>query len=1293
MDSPQFLVPIRVQALVIDEDVTERTPVIQTGDKFSANANRWSPWVYDYRQLIATLNPPGPPPFYGAKRTYQNKPAEQLVWDKGSDAPAKKKDRGVYLHWVLPSGLRSAFTPGLLDFPALPDHWLIVRFSQRGSTLKTKAWFVDGSAVATETGPANLLFADENKYTAERVGRVVPFEQFASANAQGKRRTITALGNKDTGSPTFTGFIAENRNILSWQDKLEDLREPNADGKVPSGTILTYSVIGWCHDPKDEPLAARNVKLSEQRDKEGKLVGWLIDPPGWLLETNAPAPGDLLKRRSVFHGMVAHINYWNTATYKGQMLGYPGAPPVGEVFRRNPPSFQVGVGNNAEDALVSLVSSSYSAEQEASILAKEQPNLWKALEAVIYRQPESLIKSWNAAPRDMTVHQNWFATRDAGKIWFIRSKVDNDPVFPKDPAKTAAQTAIEPTPEQVAKLDELNRAQSDADVASRELAALQQDLYARWWKLSAKAHSFSVGITTEDVKEYQAVVDRVSPLRTKRDQQADKARTLSGELENSLAKELELKHDAAPRFWTPADPVVVVKNCGLPTKHRFPRQHPCRLPEQIATGAEVVVDKKQNPNPFKPVSGIAEISAAAKQHLPACPGVLNDLLNEASIVEQAVRDLAERALPVERPPFRDAGDWQTWTKKLVNDLTWDGDPDSVPFDKITFTRPGAPSTRPDRLVELWVEQPWSPLFIDWQITWFPTPQTSTADNPFGPAWNFGETDFGPLNRESIPQTGYTVRGRSLLSPIDERVFKEPIDTLRELLHPTENGVRKDEKSTLPPMVREILSRYEIVWDKTLGELGSAGLMGQSLTGFHQSLLRRDVTRPRVTPDPARPWVNKEGYRDLDGKVSPLLEAPVNEGVAGERLAPPGEGPRSTSTPPFSFSMIRAGALRIDELWLVDDFGQSADLLGRTVSGSQSTGQIFHPRIRWHNDQSVFAMPPRILQPVRLNFRFTSAAGPAEEHSDPALRPICGWMFYNPLDQALVLCNRNGELMGHLVIVKDQRGTRINWEAGAGGVAIDKITNSTLRNFAESLVETTPSSKQRLLDLLTLIDSALARIRPATARRDTVLVGHPLALVNATIGLELFGKAWSDPSKPPIVREGTGDEALDKLRVRVKLGYSHNIEDGLVGYFTGGVYNPIVATQLPDELKSSAYTKGPATDPLRVGFGAPEQLTLLMDPWGSVQAACGIVPAKTITLAQAALDETVAQMETSFRVGPVLLQADRIALPTPAIDKGVWNFSGPSTNQTAAAVAPVDPKYFSDQAVFATEGRLLLLNEE
>jgi hypothetical protein len=388
-------------------------------------------------------------------------------------------------------------------------------------------------------------------------------------------------------------------------------------------------------------------------------------------------------------------------------------------------------------------------------------------------------------------------------------------------------------------------------------------------------------------------------------------------------------------------------------------------------------------------------------------------------------------------------------------------------------------------------------------------------------------------------------------------------------------------------------------------------------------------------------------------------------------------------------------MRIDELWLVDDFGQFADLLGRTPAGSSSTGQVFHPRMRWHDDPSVFAMPPRVLQPTRLNFRFTTASESSSEpaNSEPALSSICGWLFYNPLDQALVLCDRKGELMGHLVFVKDQRGLRISWEAGAGGVAINGVVNPTLKAFAESLIETTPTSRPRLLELLNLIDNALERIRPSSGRRDTILVGRPLALVSASVGLELFGKAWSDPQVAPAERPGSGDQKLDALRVRVDFGYAHSVEDGLIGYFKEGAYNRIVVPQLSDKAKTSDYIVDPNVHGLRVGFGPPERITLLMDPWGSVQAACGLVPAKTITLAHPELNKTVAQMEASFRIGPVLVPVDRLAVPTPTGNKGTWNFSGPLTNEKAAAVVAVDPKYFGDQPVVAAEGRLLLLNEE
>ena len=1271
-----LLVPIKVQALVIDDLVINKRGALIVDDNYTANSGRWARVSQNYAKLTSALSAPGPKPFFGATRRYENKSTDQLlapetVWPRD-------ENRGVYVHWVVPSGLRHSYKNGSLEFPALPDQWVIVRFSRRGAeSQKPKAWFVDSGLLNDPKAESNLLFEGAEKYQARNVGKAVPLEEFASAKFDGEHTTITAIGNSCTGSPTFTAFLAENRNILSFHDTLNDLRNPANTGSVPRETTLSYLLLGWYRDEKNEPLKKIRAQLDENRaqvNEKPATPAEVLSAIGWRTDSESPL-ANVLDRSCVFHGMVAHINYW-TSSYKGTMLGYPGAPVVENVAQVPPRPFRVGVGNNAEDALVSLVSSEFSG-------GKDRPYLWKALEAVIYRQPESLVGSWNTAPRDHVVHQQWFSTVEAGKVWSIRPRAGNENAFPKDPAETAKQTDVKPAPAQLAALKQLNEQQSAADALTREVAALQQDLYAWWWKLTAKSFDPDANLK-DDTDDCRKLADRVRTLRTERDGLLQTLRPLPDRLKATLPAQLELRSDPAPRFWAPSDPVIVVQNSGTITKHQFPNPLPCRLPEEIVKTSEVEVKDKPVQS-FSISAGVNEIAGAMKNFAPRAE-VLVNLMNEASLVEQSVADLATRTLRTDKDLT--AAEWNRWVERLVKDL--ERKPDLE--DQIRFRTASGVEISPERLVDLWERQPWSPLFVDWQVTWFPatpqlTPQNDGKD--FGPVWPFREHDFEPLDLESLRSVikkGITIRGRSLLSPIDGRIFEKPIETLRELLKPAGG----DKSSAFPKEVAEILRDYETVWDKTLAQLESSGLMGQALTGFHQALLDRDVTLPRIIPDSARPWIDEKTLTSLENDVRLLLETSndVTQGI--ERLSPPVD--RQLSSMPFS--PIRTGAFRIDELWLIDDFGQYTDLLGPTPERSSSSGQVFHPRMRWHGNPEYVAMPPRVIQPTRLNFRFTPSDNTAlGADSDPALSSICGWMFYNPLDQALVLCESDGRLAGELVITKEpQNHWRVKWGAAEGGKKLVDIRNTCLKNFAESLVENlVPNPK--LLDLLKLIDRGLQRIRPASARRDVALFGRPLALVSATIGLELFGKAWADPTaRAPSARPSTtGDPSLDDLLLRVSLGCSHNTEDGLIGYFVNGKYNRLVVNHLPamTDLRSG-YVSQQQADTVSVGFRTSVSLTLLMDPWGSVQAACGLVPAKSITLADAVLDKAVAQLETSFRVGPVLLQGDKLALPAPAGDKGTWNFTGPFTNNAAETITPFDSKYFSDQPVVATEGRLVLL---
>ena len=291
-----------------------------------------------------------------------------------------------------------------------------------------------------------------------------------------------------------------------------------------------------------------------------------------------------------------------------------------------------------------------------------------------------------------------------------------------------------------------------------------------------------------------------------------------------------------------------------------------------------------------------------------------------------------------------------------------------------------------------------------------------------------------------------------------------------------NGAEKTDNTAFPAAVAEILSRYKIIWDKTLSELASGGLMGQSLTGFHQTLVGRDVILPRVMPDDTRPWIADDVLKSLDNEVKALLDTQNGAALIGERLAPPMPAEFLNNNP---FMLARAGAFKLDELWLVDDFGQWADLLRGTSAGG-SFGAVFHPRVRWHDDQFVVAMPPRVVQPARLNFRFTSADNRQVE-SDSTNSPICGWIFYNPLDNALTVCDKDGRVAGELIITEEQNRFRVHWEAGAHGVSLGEIRNAALKSFASSLVETSPTPKPKLHQLLQLIDHSLERIGRGAAR--------------------------------------------------------------------------------------------------------------------------------------------------------------------------------------------------------------------
>lgn len=447
------------------------------------------------------------------------------------------------------------------------------------------------------------------------------------------------------------------------------------------------------------------------------------------------------------------------------------------------------------------------------------------------------------------------------------------------------------------------------------------------------------------------------------------------------------------------------------------------------------------------------------------------------------------------------------------------------------------------------------------------------------------------------------------------------------------------------------------------------------------------------------------------------------------LSPP-YSPAATATIPFG--LLRGGSFSVDALWIIDDFGQWLDLLGGSVD-SPSVGIVVSPHSRWPGDPKRIAQPPRVLQPARLSFRLVDGDFRGKDDARRVGDPVCGWILHNYLDQALTLCDAEGNLLGELVLVEDQTGLSVRWECLQEGrranAGIGIITNLTLRAFANALIDLKPKPQQKLQALLALIDDALGTIRPGTSNNRLRLAGRPLALVNARVGLDLFGRAWTDPqSGPPTGQSASGDPNLDALQLPVRLGNAPLVEDGLIGYYrrTGSDADMgrIVAVRTPDRFKDTTDYLGDASarkdDAVRVGFGRSDPsglrgkgrwqfLTLLMDPHGSVHASVGILPPKSLSLPKVHLDRARENMEFCFRVAPLLLRdmpaagdnptpdvAGTMKMPIhlPAGSEGRWTFKGPQADQKPLDALPPDTEAtYGSSHPLALEGRLVLRKEK
>lgn len=847
-----------------------------------------------------------------------------------------------------------------------------------------------------------------------------------------------------------------------------------------------------------------------------------------------------------------------------------------------------------------------------------------------------------------------------GYLWQIVSSQRSDLIATNQP-----QT--QPTPAQEAKLATLNQAQVQLDQQRRQLASLQSQLYDIWWKQqfvntnvynnpnnppeTGLQGNWQTILTTLanalDTSNSSSLISQIILLQAQIQTQAtalpdpQNANSIATYATNTIGLTPDLALKAVPqnRFYHPSDPVVMIGGIVWPDRYLYGGQSdptaalPTRLDSQtlngLTVGSQTVTEAQVN-------AVIPSLSATGQGKLLSnFASVILLLLQEAFFLDTASAPAIAAAVPgLNAADIRDA---------IANHA-------QIP----TANQPASIA------VMAWV-QAWSPLFLEWEVAWEPTPGTSSTPGKIN--WGFDGSDYEWAASSTPPSAiqPQSYRGRIFLSPHITFGF---IARLQQYIAANPND----------PNIPN-LQKIEALIEK----VGEWNFLSQTLSGLTDFLILQD-TIANMPPS---------------GNIAPAIGThydtfPVTApGAATDPWNPP--------VPSNYFFPIRAGHFQITALQIVDRFGQVLNLLkgNNNPTGNADSfyplrgeGVIPDPNSNLPYPQTQIKQPPRLVQSSRLEFKLISASNdpqPTARYADA--NPVCGWLLPNHLDRSLDVYDNQGNLLGELLLVVNPQGQSLSWQANPGSptpLEPAQIANSHLKGFVQQLLAFNDGGAS-FRALLQTIDETLWTVDPLGGRDDqelSVLIGRPIALVRAKLQLMLEGnplqdQSWSQTLGLNVLGESNFD--FTQVQFSVKLGSLNLFDDGLLGYFVGNNYQqfnsvhcPPVSTPYitPIGVNSNYLALTPNYLSQPAAQQTPIWITLLLDPRGKVHATTGILPTQTLILPEVYVGNAIASLNIAFRINGLLTDPDAIRIPVPGLKAGIWSWIEPSDPQTWDASLPI-----------------------
>jgi len=800
-------------------------------------------------------------------------------------------------------------------------------------------------------------------------------------------------------------------------------------------------------------------------------------------------------------------------------------------------------------------------------------------------------------------------------------------------------------------LGKLNEAQQALDWHARELESLRSRLFDCWATWASKQGAFEGTPSPRNSVDPAAkiVADASKKLgaygKAVRERKADVLTALTAEKSG-----MQLAESTTQPFLHPKDPFVALRGeklVGVDRAHSHRSDENangalrCRLVKNVVTGVKLQGTSSKAWRAADLQLDFPSVTATPLADEVVRSLALETLLFDSNCTKVFITGTKDESL---LKLFEALQQSLAQSRESSGDkLTWDGEPP----DPLGITRWGK-------------HNPWLPVYLMWQVRWAPTYTPGKGSDSHSGALAGWQLDPDPVAGDLAGS----------VQPKKKEVLLTGATIISAL-----SGIQ------LAKNLTEFAKTAGLKGD--FGSIKQTQFLGQSLGGLNDLLLRQTLGLFLPPFDP----------------TNTLLDAPVWDAL--------NQVPQPVMPVTGTFLPVRVGALRFVYLWIVDSFGQTRKLIDSSTSSSPQSKVIASAALRPPADYDA-GFSPRLVQPARLNFAWQPADAAASG-------PLCGWIIPNFLDKSFAVFSAGGEPLGaleSLLPVLGEKTTtwhenngelnvKFKWRPIPGStLKIEEIGNLRLRRFVDLVKKFSPDEGQAFLELVELVLRRTEGRVPAEDPALAVLLGRPLALVHASLGLELQGLPagyWNTDVEPWTFET----EGFEKLRVPVRLGGMKLSADGLVGYLPENdecLFASEGAVQRIDASRNASrsliqYQHNQGKKELTVACdGPPVLLTLLMDASARVHATTGILPRHSVALPPEAAHLAGLIDEIYFGVAPVLgPSASQPTMPRPSDAFGQWSWA---TRPDLTAKIWHDIQPADDRARFAndlalTEGWLRL----